>query len=143
MPSRFHPNQRVCNSVDCQRRRRADYHRRKLDEDPAYREQCRLSQKKWREANPHYMKRYLAKRRALKHRSTSESPVVHELERLLDLARNDRVLDLTWADATILLVWPSKTAGEKNTFAFKKNTLARAKLIVLQGPLRAILPSHA
>jgi hypothetical protein len=88
------------------------------------------------------MKRYRAKRRALKRSSAGQSSVVNELERLLDLAKNNRVLDLTFSGATILLVCPSEKAGEKNTFAFKKNTLARAKLIVLQGLLQAILPNH-
>jgi len=139
-PSRFHPDQLICSSADCQRQRRADYHQRKLDEDPGYQEQCRHSRRKWREENPNYMKRYLAKRLALKRSLTGESSVVNELERLLDLARNNRVLDLKSSDATILLVCPKDTAGEKNTFAFEKNTLAHAKLIVLQGSLRAVLP---
>lgn len=143
LPSRFHPDQRVCSSADCQRRRRANYHQRKLDEDPVYQEQCRHSQRKWREKNPNYMKRYLAKRRTTNRPSTRESRVVNELERLLDLARNNRVLDLKSSDATILLVCPKDTAGEKNTFAFEKNTLAHAKLIVLQGSLRAVLPRQA
>ena len=140
LPSRFHPDQRICSSADCQRRRRADYHQRKLDEDPGYQEQCRHSKEKWREENPNYMKRYLAKRRARNRSSTGDSSVVNELERLLDLARNNRVLDLKSFDATILLVCPKDTAGENNTFAFEKNTLAHAQLIVLQGSLRAVLP---
>jgi hypothetical protein len=124
LPSRFHPDQRICSSADCQRRRRAEYHQRKLGEDPGYREQCRHSQEKWRQENPNYMKRYLAKRRALKRSLTGESSVVNELERLLDLARNNRVLDLKSSDATILLICPKDKAGEKNTFALEKNTLA-------------------
>jgi hypothetical protein len=86
------------------------------------------------------MKRYLAKRRALNRSLTDRSSVVNELEGLLDLARNNRVLDLKSSDATILLVCPKNTAGEKNTFALEKNILAHAKLIVLQGSLRVVLP---
>ena len=142
LPSCFHPDQRICSSADCQRQRRADYHQRKLDEDPGYQEQCRHSQEKWREENPNYMKRYLAKRRARNRSSTGDSSVVNELERLLDLARNNRVLDLKSFDATILLVCPKDTAGENNTFAFEKNTLAHAQLIVLQGSLRALRPKQ-
>ncbi len=140
LPSRFHPDQTVCSSADCQRRRRAEYHKRKLATDPAYLEQCRHSQQKWLEKNPYYMKRYLAKRRALKRSITPGSDVVGELERLLDLARNKRVFDLRSSTATILLVYPQGTAGEKNTLAFEKNTLALAKVIVLQGSMRALLP---
>jgi hypothetical protein len=48
-PSRFHPEQTVCVSAECQRQPRADYHKRKLASDPTYLEQCRHSQKKWRD----------------------------------------------------------------------------------------------
>jgi hypothetical protein len=139
-PSRFHPEQTVCASSDCQRRRRADYHKRKLASDPAYLEQCRHSQKKWRDENPDYMKDYLASRRTLKRSSARDSGVVKGLQRLLDLARNNRVFDLKSSHATILLVCPENTARQKNTLAFEKNTLAHAKLIVLQGSIRALLP---
>jgi hypothetical protein len=138
LPSRFHPDQTVCSSDACQRRRRAAYHHRKLEEDPAYKEQCRQSQKKWRDENP----RYLSNRRREKRSQSLRSSVVIELERLLDLARNDRVLDLKSVDATVLLVYPKDPAGEKNTFAFEKNTFAHAQVIVLQGSLRALLPKQ-
>ena len=138
-PSRFHPEQTVCASPDCQRRRRADYHKGKLASDPEYLEQCRLSQKKWREENPDYMKNYLVNRRTPKPPSAHDSGVVKELQRLLDLAKNNRVSDLKSSHATILLVCPEEADGQKNTLAFEKNTLAHAKLIVLQGAVRAFL----
>jgi hypothetical protein len=88
------------------------------------------------------MKRYLAKSRHLKRPLTGEASVISELERLLGLAKDNRVFDLKSSDATILLVCPKDKAGEKNTFAFEKNTLAHAQLIVLQGFLRAVLPKQ-
>jgi hypothetical protein len=141
-PSRFHPEQTVCVSADCQRRRRADYHKRKLAIDLAYLEQCRHSQKKWRDENPDYMKEYLAKRQTPQRSSSYDSGMVNELQRLVDLARNNRVFDLKSSDATILLVCPDDIARQKNTLAFEKNTLAHAKLIVLQGSMRALLPGR-
>jgi hypothetical protein len=39
-PGRFHPEQVVCSFPQCQRRRRNEYHRRKIAADPAYRELC-------------------------------------------------------------------------------------------------------
>jgi len=138
-PSRFHAEQTVCISSDCQRRRRADYHKRKLAGDPAYLEQCRHSQKKWRDENPDYMKKYLAKRRTPKRSPAYDSGVVKELQRLLGLARNNRVFDLKSSAATILLVCPEGIARQKNTLAFEKNTLAHAKLIVLQGSMQTLL----
>jgi len=37
----------VCSQPECQRRRRADYHRKKLATDSEYREVVRDSQKQW------------------------------------------------------------------------------------------------
>lgn len=128
-PSRYHPNQTVCSSTECQRRRRTEYHRRKLREDPEYREQCSLSRQKWREAHPGYMKRYLRKRCRMS----------RPLERLLDLARTNRVVDLKATEATILLIYPKQAPGDKSTFGMKKNILAHAKIVVLLGLKRAFL----
>lgn len=107
-----------------------------------YREQCLDSQRNWREENPNYLKRYRSRRQQKSRSLPSQSRVVNELNRLLDLATKNRVLDLKSLDATILFVCPKDTASEKNTFAFEKNTLAHAQLIVLQGTLRAVLPKQ-
>ena len=138
LPSRFHPDQTVCSSDECQRRRRTAYHHRKLEQDPAYKEQCWRSQKKWRDENP----RYLSNRRREKRSQSLQSSVVIELERLLNLATNNRVLDLKSVPATVLLVCPKDPAAEKNTLAFEKNTFAHAQVIVLQGSLRTLLPKQ-
>ena len=61
--SRFHPDQRACGAEECQRHRRADYHRQKLAADSEYEETCRNSQANWRRNNPDYMKKYRAVRR--------------------------------------------------------------------------------
>ena len=50
--SHYHPDQAVCSARDCQRLRRAAYHRAKVHNDPSYRAQCRDSQKQWREQHP-------------------------------------------------------------------------------------------
>ena len=57
-PSRFHPEQIVCGRSECQRRRRRDYHRRKIECDPEYAQVVRDSRRKWREAHPDYQKNY-------------------------------------------------------------------------------------
>lgn len=125
-PSRYHPDQQVCGSIDCQRRRRTDYHRKKLVEDSLYREQCRDSQKKWRENNPFYMKRYLAKRRADDCLSAKRSNLTCELRRLLKMIKNNAALDLRALDASVWLVSPNGLLGEKNS-------LGSAKIIVVLG----------
>src|ERR1039457_2670036 len=78
-PSRYHPNQRICASVECQRRRRRDYHKIKLANDPAYREQCRDSQKKWRGKNTLYMNHYRAKLKADHECSAMKTSLLSEL----------------------------------------------------------------
>ena len=56
--SKYRPDQSVCSAVDCQRRRRSDYHRQKLSADPEYAQVARDSQRKWRAAHPDYQKQY-------------------------------------------------------------------------------------
>ena len=56
--SRFHPEQTVCKTTECQQRRRREYHRRKVAEDSVYRQVCNDSSQKWRSQNPDYWKRY-------------------------------------------------------------------------------------
>ena len=57
-PSPYRPQQSVCGQPDCQRRRRADYHRQKIASDLAYRQIVDDSRKKWRDAHPDYSKQY-------------------------------------------------------------------------------------
>ena len=124
-PSRYHPDQQVCSSADCQRRRRTDYHRQKLIEDPVYREQCLDSQKKWREKNPHYMKRYWAKRRDRGRLNAKRYHLTSDLHQLLKLLKNNTAIDLRSLDASIWLVGPNGLLSEKNN-------LASAKIIIVQ-----------
>ena len=121
-PSRYRPDQRVCSDVDCQRRRRTDYHRRKLAKDPGYRDQCRDSQKKWREKNPGYTKRYRARRQRT---GAAKSHLVRRLSQLLDLAKNNLALDLRSLNADIWFVCPNGSTVEKNT-------LVSAQVIVVE-----------
>ena len=127
-PSRYRPDQTVCSLPECQRRRRTDYHRKKLAEDPLYREQCRDSQRDWRERNPQYMQDYRARRR-VKEPRMAESELSRELRRLLRGVKNNVALDLKSIDGSAWLVLPGESGGEKNN-------LVSAKIIVLQGVLR-------
>ncbi len=58
VPSPYRPQQLVCSAQECQRRRRAEYHRWKRHADPVYRQVCRDSQKKWWDAHPTYKREY-------------------------------------------------------------------------------------
>ena len=46
----------MCGRPECQRRRRTDYHRKKLATDPEYRQVALESQKQWRAEHPDYQK---------------------------------------------------------------------------------------
>jgi len=130
-PSRYHPNQDVCSSKECQLRRRTDYHRRKIVEDPIYREQCRDSQRKWREQNPDYMKKYLLRRRQ-KLSQPETSALATEFQHLLTLIKNNLAFDLKPSTAAIWLVYPPAAGRKKNIFA-------NAKVLAVQGTVYALL----
>ena len=52
--SKFQPSQTVCSDLACQRRRRNDYHRRKVATDAVYRQGCLESAQQWRAEHPGY-----------------------------------------------------------------------------------------
>ena len=131
-PSRYHPNQDVCSSKECQLRRRTDYHRQKIVEDPIYREQCRDSQRKWREQNPDYMKKYLLRRHQEKLSQPETSALATEFQHLLTLIKNNLAFDLKPSTAAIRLVYPPAAGHEKNIFA-------NAKVLAVQGTVYALL----
>ena len=58
LPSVYRPRQSVCGRLECQRRRRSDYHRKKLAADPEYFQVVRDSQKQWWEEHPGYQKQH-------------------------------------------------------------------------------------
>ena len=129
-PSRYHSNQEICSTSECQRQRRTDYHRKKFAEDPSYREQCRDSQRNWREKNHGYMKRYRAREDPAEERPPDRRRNL--LRRLREVVKNNVALDLKSSDAEIWLVGPPRLANEKNIFA-------SAQVIVLQGTLHAVV----
>jgi hypothetical protein len=121
-PSRSHPQQVVCSSDDCQRRRRADYHRKKVIKDPLYRALCQDSQETWKQRNPEYMKQYRASQREAKPDRPAIRPRIAELERLLtsvknNLIKNTSALRVTRCAPGSWLITPKRMVDDKNTFA--------------------------
>ena len=120
-PSRSHRDQKVCNSPDCQRRRRTDYHRKKLTKDPLYRALCKDSQKTWKQRNPDYMKQYRASRREPRIGAPALRPAVRELERLLShvknsLVKNTSAFRVKRCAPGIWFVAPRTPMADKNNF---------------------------
>ena len=87
-PSKFQPQQAVCSQPDCQRQRRADYHRQKIAADPDYREVCRDSPRKWRAAHPEYWKQYREKHPDMAERNRQQQKTRDRKRRLRPLANN-------------------------------------------------------
>lgn len=56
------PNQTFCSSPDCQRARKRQWQRAKLQSDPDYRDNQRAAQQAWSQRNPDYWRDYRADR---------------------------------------------------------------------------------
>ena len=54
------PRQQYCSAVECQRTRRRRTQKRKMAEDPDYRDNQRRAQKHWRDSNGNYWRSYRA-----------------------------------------------------------------------------------
>jgi hypothetical protein len=118
--SRYHPDQVVCSGPDCQRQRRAAYHRQKLQDDPSYGDQCRDSQQQWREQHPDYMRAYRKSHQSPK--TQPHAKASPDLARLLECVKNNVAIDLKAYPAMVLLI------GSEGV----KNSVATAELILVQ-----------
>lgn len=103
-PSKFQPRQLVCGEPDCQRRRRAEYHRQKIAADPEYRQVCLDSPQKWRSRNPDYWREYREQHPASVKRNRQRQHVRDQKQRLRDLANNNSAFDLKHSAAEIWLL---------------------------------------
>ena len=103
-PSKYQPGQSVCNQPECQRRRRADYHRQKIAADPVYRQGCLDSPQKWRSRNPDYWRRYREQHPAAVERNRQLQHVRDQKRHLRDLANNNSAFDLKHSTAAVWLL---------------------------------------
>lgn len=124
-PSKFRPDQSVCNQPDCRRRRRAEYHRRKIATDPVYAQVVGESRKKWRDAHPDYPKTYRQSHVAAVERNRQMQRGRDARRRAQFLVKNNLALDLKRCAAEVWLIGP--TAGD-----LVKNNLAACKMLIFQ-----------
>jgi hypothetical protein len=117
LPSVYRPQQVVCSKPECQRQRRADYHRQKLRTDPEYRQVARDSQQKWRQAHPDYLRRYLAQHAQAVERNRQRQQLRDQKRRIRLLEKNNLALDLKHSAAEVWLVSPQARNLEKNNLA--------------------------
>lgn len=135
-PSLYRPLQSVCSQPDCQRRRRRDYHRRKLQSDPLYRQVVSDSQRKWREAHPDYSGHYRQQHPAAAEHNRRRQRRRDQKRRIQNLAKNNLALDLKHSTAEVWLLGPAATD-------LAKNNLASCQLFIFQPLAPAAAPGAA
>jgi hypothetical protein len=118
-------DQSVCSQRECQRRRRTEYHRRRIATDPEYAEVVRDSRRKWREAHLDYQKTYrqshadaVERNRQLQRRRDAQ-------QRVQFLVKNNQALDLKRCTAEAWLVGPM-------AYDLVKNNLAPCQMFIFQ-----------
>ena len=115
--SPYRPQQAVCSRPECQRRRRADYHRRKLEGDPEYRQVVRDSQKQWWGEHPHYQKQHRQKNPELIESNRQRQRGRDQRRRVQRLVRNNLALNLTPSVSEVWLLGPKVRDLDRNNLA--------------------------
>ena len=105
-PSKYQPNQAVCSQSDCQRQRRAEYHRAKLVSDSGYAETCVESARKWRQHHPDYWKRYRQSHPASAERNREQQRARDRKQRFINLANNTSASGLKPCPAAVWVIGP-------------------------------------
>ena len=127
----------MCSQADCQRQRRANYHRAKIQSDPEYAEVVRDSQRKWRDAHPEYQQNYRQSHPESAEQNRERQRGRDRKRRLHDLEKNNLAFNLKRSNLEVWLI--GSVAGD-----LEKNNLASSQLLIFQpSPLRqpAIAPS--
>jgi len=115
--SKYRPDQTFCSQPDCQRRRRAEYHRRKIEADPVYAVVVSDSRKKWREAHPDYQKSYRLSHEAAVERNRQLQRQRDGKRRVQSLVKNNLALDLKRSTAGVWLIGPAARDLDRNNLA--------------------------
>jgi hypothetical protein len=124
-PSRFHPNQKVCHSPECQRKRRKDYHRKKIVIDPEYRQVCADSRKKWRENHPGYQQLYRSQHKEYCEQNRLKQHERNQKRQLSIIVKNNMAIDIKRLPAK---VWMTGDGLDE----IVKNNLAISQVLILQ-----------
>ena len=133
----YRPQQLVCSQPQCQRRRRSDYHRKKLRTDPEYRQVVRDSQKQWWDEHPDYQKRRRQNNPVLVEHNRQRQRERDQKRRIERLVRNNLALDLRHSVSEVWLLGPKVRDLDRNN-------LASAQVLILPSvgqPLADLYPS--
>jgi hypothetical protein len=117
LPSIYRPQQVVCSQAECQRRRRTDYHRKKLATDPEYRQVVRDSQKQWWDEHPEYQKHRRQGNPKLVENNRQRQRQRDQKRRLQQLVRNNLAFDLKHSASEVWLLGPKLHDLDKNNLA--------------------------
>ena len=128
-PSIYRPQQLVCSQPTCQRRRKREYHRRKLKTDVLYRQVVRESRKQWRDEHRDYQRQRRQRQPELVEKNRDRQRARDQKRRLERLVRNSVAVDLKRSTAEIWLLGPKLGTLDKNN-------LASAQVLIFQPPGR-------
>ena len=95
-------------------------YRERIRKDSAYAGDVRTSQKKWRQANPDYWKRYREQHPDVAERNRQKQRRRDQKRRLLNLAKNNLALDLKHDASEVWLLGPGAPDLAKNNLALAK-----------------------
>jgi hypothetical protein len=123
--SPYRLQQRVCSQPECQRRRRADYHRQKIRTDPLYAQVVHDSRRQWRAEHAAYQKTYWQTHPESAERNRERQRRRDRQRRVADLVKNNVALDLKRSDAEVWLV-------DAETANLVKNNVAFSEVLVFQ-----------
>jgi hypothetical protein len=124
LPSIYRLQQVVCSQPECQRGRRADYHRKRLAADPEYRQVVRDSQKQWWDEHPEYQKQRRQANPKLVENNRQRQRQRDQKRRLQHLVRNNLAFDLKRSSSEVWLLGPK-------LHDLDKNNLASAQVLIL------------
>lgn len=137
LPSVYRAQQVVCSQPECQRRRRAEYHRQKLATDPEYRQIVRDSQKQWWDEHPGYQKQRRQQNPQLVESNRQQQRQRDQKRRVEHLVRNTLALDLKQSASEVWLLGPKVRDLDRNN-------LASAQVLILPSlghPAASVAPS--
>ena len=123
--SKFRPDQSVCFQPECRRRRRAEYHRRRIAADAEYAQSVCDSRRKWREEHRDYQKTYRQSHPAAVERNRQLQQRRDSKRRVQLLVKNNLALDLKRCPAEVWLLTPP---GDH----LVKNNLASGSMLIFQ-----------
>ena len=124
----------VCSQPACQRRRRAEYHRKKLTADTVYRQVVRESQKQWWDEHPGYQKQHRRGHPELVATNRERQRQRDQKRRIRRLVRNNVALDLKASAAGVWLLTPQVSDLDRNN-------LASAQVLIFQSLSRGVAAS--